>query len=116
MTLHDTIIADASLVFCNPSDFAEEVTYQPYGGGSARPINAVVIREPDGSFGNDEQSELPRLVVNVENSATTGISSGELREGRDKILVAVRSGGTPEPRTITNLLSHDEGMLELECR
>ena len=44
MTLHDMIQADASSVFCNVNDFAEQITYYARLATS-REIYAVVVRE-----------------------------------------------------------------------
>ncbi len=113
MTLHDTIRYDALTVFCNADDFAEPVVYHP-GNGSSRAINAVVIRNQDEAFGNDELTLISNVTVNVKNDVSTGISAEEIDEGQDKIAVTFR--GNVELLTIMAIIGEDEGMLELQCR
>ena len=113
MTLRQTIIADASTVFCNTSDFAESAVYKTTTG--QRSISVVVMRggyEEDANTGQ----ETPVMEVHVTNSATLGITSSELTVGVDSLLFPERIGKTATRRTITRLLGHDEGMLVLECR
>lgn len=115
MTLHDVIQADASAVFCNTDDFAEVVKYYPRTG-TARSVNAIVIREALAVLPEDGDAVIPLFEVHVANTATNGITSDELNLGGDRLEFAVRVGGATTRRTITKLLSHDEGMLVLECR
>jgi hypothetical protein len=115
MSLHDTIQADAETVFCNVNDFAEAVTYYKRNG-LARSINAVVVREALEILPEDGDSVTPLFEVHVANDAATGIASNEINLGGDSIEFAVRVGQPLSRRTITKLISHDEGMLVLECR
>jgi hypothetical protein len=115
MTLHDTIRSDAAQVFCNASDFAESVVYYKRNGLS-RTINAVVQREAFAINPEDGDTITPVFEVHVANDAATGIASNELNIGGDMLTFAVRVGKPAERRSITRLISHDEGMLVLECR
>jgi hypothetical protein len=54
--------------------------------------------------------------VHVANNATTGITSEELDCGGDMVEFAIRVGEPVTRRSIVRLLSHDEGMVVLECR
>lgn len=122
MTLKDSFATDADTVFCNPDDFAESVTYYPhqYYGESARPdrtINAVVIRESITVFGEDGgETVLPIWQVHVVNDSTNGITSDELDLGGDKIGFPPRDNEAAESKSVTRLISHDPGLLVLECR
>lgn len=121
MALRQAIIDDAATVFCNADDFAEAVVYHPHRfyGAEERPprtINAVVMREAIAVIDGDGDTVAPMWEVHVANDATLGISSSELDLGGDKISLAPRVGETPERRSITRLIGHDEGMLILECR
>lgn len=110
MTLQATIISDALTVFCNTDDFAETVLYN-----GTRPISAIVTRDAwvtDGESGK----ETPAFEVQVANNATNGISSSEIKPMKDTITFDVRLGQTATARTIYRIISHDEGMLVLECR
>jgi hypothetical protein len=115
MTLHDMIQADASTVFCNVNDFAEVVTYYARHG-SAREINVQVFRDALGVFAEDGDTVLPTFEIHVKNDSTLGISSEELNLGGDSIEFAMRVGQAKARRSITRLISHDEGMVVLECR
>ena len=119
MTLHDTILADASVVFTSTDDFAEWVVYTPHQKfGQAVPtprsIKAVVIRDQITSLDGDTVS--PVWQVHVANDATLGISSAELDLGGDKITLPPRDGLEAKSRSITQLLIQDHGMLVIECR
>lgn len=113
MTLRDTIVDDALTVFTNPSDFAEPVTYTK-ATGSTRTINAVVIRDQWGSIPGTE-TEAPLIEVHVANDATSGITSSEIVVGQDSLALAVRVGQAATRRFIQRIISHDEGMLVLQC-
>ena len=115
MTLHDTIKADAATVFCNADDFAEPVTYYKRDG-TARVIQAVVLREGYESLAEANDAIVPVLELHVANSATLGISTSELNTGGDLIGVKMRTGQAEQIRAIVRLVSHDEGMLILQCR
>lgn len=108
MTLHDAIIDDAATVFCNADDFAESVVYN-----GTRTINAVVTR--DLWVTSESGMETPSVEVQVANDSTLGISSSEIKPMKDTITLAVRVGQTATARTIQRIISHDEGMLILEC-
>ena len=115
MTLHDMIQSDAATVFCNVNDFAEVVTYYARHG-SAREITVQVFRDALGVLGEDGDTVLPTFEIHCKNDSTLGISSEELNLGGDAIEFAMRVGQSKARRAITRLISHDEGMLVLECR
>lgn len=117
MTLRDMIEADATTVFCNADDFAESVVYLPRGGGANRTFDAVVFREQMALVNEDgSQTIAPVFYVHVPNDSTDGIASEELDVGGDKIRFAVRDGLTVSDRSITQLVTIDNGMLVIECR
>lgn len=115
MTLHDTIIEDGKKVFCNADDFAEQVVYYKRNGRS-RKIKAVVMREALGVLPEDGDVVYPMFEVHVANSEDDGITSDELDLGGDQLEFPTRIGQPKMRRSIMKLLSHDEGMLVLECR
>lgn len=114
MSLSGMIKADSVNVFTSLSDFAEPVVYYKRNGRS-RHINAVVIRESLGVMPEDG-IVYPLFEVHVANSETDGIASDELNLGGDEIEFPDRVGKPKQRRSILKLLSHDEGMLVLECR
>lgn len=119
MTLHQAIEDDAVLVFLQPGDFRETVTYIPHRFfGEAlradREIQAVVIR--DRYIINTDGFRIPIWEVHVYNNSTDGIASDEIDTGGDMIELPPRDGKEAESRTITDIVSQDHGMLVLECR
>lgn len=122
MSLKDAILADASAVFCNTSDFAEVVTYHPhryFGQAESQPrqINAVVVREEIDVFSeSDGDSVLPVFQVHVTNSDTTGVASTEVDLGGDQFEFAGRDGKAAERVSVVKMSEHDNGMLVLVCR
>lgn len=121
MTLADSIANDAPTVFLSTDEFAESVTYKPYTDlgettREDRAIVAVVERESMGVTDGVTVSMAPRWVVHVHNNAATGITGAELIVGRDRISFPPRDGETAVAKTITDLITHDPGMLVLECR
>jgi hypothetical protein len=115
MTLHDTIQSDGLTVFCNAYDFAEPATYltrfcEP------RTIQVVIDRQALAVLTEDGDVITPVFEIHVHNNSTTGIASDELNLGGDALEFATRVGQCPTQHSIVRLLSHDEGMLVLECR
>ena len=115
MALSDMIEQDAKEVFCNPNDFAEAVTYYKENG-KARKINAVVIREAFAILPEDGDTITPVFEIHVANDGVEGILSDEINLGGDQIAFSPRVGKQVEKRTITRLMGHDNGMLQVECR
>lgn len=115
MTLHDVIQSDSVAVFCNQNDFAEPVKYHKRNG-PARAIKAVVVRDEIALYNEDGVTISPVFEVHVANNSTSGISSEEIDLGGDWLSFESRVGKVAARHSITRLISHDEGMLQLECR
>lgn len=115
MTLRATIITDATAVFTATDDFAELVVYRPYQG-TTRQIKAVVIRQLAETISDEENRVVPVFEVHVVNSECSGIGSGEINLGGDRIDIAARVGNIPLPRSIVQIIDQDEGMIVLQCR
>lgn len=109
----DTALADSAEKFTDM--FGETVTYYPAAGGS-REITAVVVRPGDEPLPGTPHGVSENLMVTVENSAVTGISSDEVNTTQDKIELPVRLGNAAEKRLVIDILSQDAGMMELELR
>jgi hypothetical protein len=114
MPLSDLIKSDAVNLFTSLNDFGEPIVYYKRNGRS-RNIQAVVIRESLGLMPEDGVV-YPLFEIHVANSDTDGISSDELNLGGDELEFPDRVGKPKQRRSIMKLLSHDEGMLVLECR
>ena len=112
MGLDDSHLATAWL----PGE-SETVTYRPAGvSANDRSISAVVDRNPVAPVADTPGHLRPNLIVHVLNSATTGISAGELDCGTDILLLAARVGGAAEEMRIARPIEQDAGMLALEVR
>ena len=109
------IQADASTVFCNLSDFAETATYHPRGRQS-RPVRAVIVRDALAIIAEDGDTVTPVSEIHIAATGEFGITSEELDTGGDCIEFEFRIGREKRLRPITRIISHDEGMLVVECR
>ena len=96
------------------TDVGETLTYRPRAGGT-RSITGIIERDPPETLPQSPRGIAESMTIHVVNSATTGISSGEIDTGGDKIDVPVRFGETAKTRTIIGF-EHDAGMLRLEVR
>jgi len=90
--------------------FAESVLYQSGSTGDSRTIQAVVIRD-----GIDEE-ECDRFEVHLVNHETLGVLSSQIKAAIDSIQFSKRVGETASFQTIVRIMSHDEGMIVVECR
>jgi hypothetical protein len=115
MTLKQQILADATTVFLNTTEFAESVAYRSLGAGVPRTISAVVFREALSGSEESGGAVTPLFEVHVANSATTGISSTEIDLGGDTLTFAVRDGLAVSQRRIVAIVTQDEAMLVLQC-
>jgi hypothetical protein len=121
MTEFNAVLADdAANVFL--AEFAEDVTYNPVTPTPANPvrsIRAVVTRQPPQPHPAMGDYVQPKMLIQVANDATLGISSATLDTGGDTITVAYRIGGSTGDYRIAipqGRESHDAGMLLLELR
>ncbi|MBI5147763.1 MAG: hypothetical protein HZA37_01265 [Parcubacteria group bacterium] len=111
MTLKDKLLEDAKNAFLNVEEFAEGVTYAPYGG-SPKGINAVVVRERLEASGPDRGMSLGReCEIFIANDVATGVTS--INKNNDKVSFPVQVGGTPVSWTVVEILGHDEGIWHL---
>lgn len=108
MSFDDDFAADALPDLL--TEHGEAVTYKPNGGGS-RSIDAIVNRNPPAASEAASQGLIApgRMLLTVENDATSGISTDEIDTGGDKVTVALRVGGTATDRPITQLVNDDGG-------
>ncbi len=115
MTLANQIITDATGVFLNESDFAEDIVYKSRDG-RPRHISAIVDRNPPEALAEIENGVAPRLVIMVANDEQDGIASHLWSRG-DQVQVKVRINDPVEWRTIVDILAdHDHGMCKFTVR
>lgn len=94
------------LTRCFSAHFAEEVVYRP-AKGSPRRIKAVV----------DRNLSPESIIIEIDNSAETGIVATEINHQRDIIDVPLTEGGFVSTRYIAlPFPSQDAGRLKLDLR
>jgi len=93
--------------------FGETVVYKPLGGDE-RSIQAIVTRPGLGPVGGGEDGDTELTTINVENDATTGISTAEVDTGGDKVSLPTRIGNAAEDRPIGPIISQDAGRVTYE--
>ena len=78
MTLKNQMATDATSVFLNLDEFAEEITYSP-DGGDAKTISAIVQREEiDREAQHDGTQIIHRATAHIATDATAGVASPSL--------------------------------------
>ena len=85
--------------------FAEDVIYKPVGGGT-REIKAIIDYE---QLDDMAGGMTPRILIDVRNDATYGISTNEVDPGVDKVSLPTEYGGTDKDRLINGIVSQDKG-------
>lgn len=94
-------------------NFGESITYYPNGGG-ARPIQAIVDREPPAIMDAAGNAVVPRFIVRVFNSCRSGIASNEIDTGKDELQFAAKVGEVVGKRhSIGQIISQDSGVLQI---
>ena len=105
------LLDDAKLAFLNASEFAEVISYTPFGG-AAKLLSALIVRERLESKGPDHSISITRgAEIFVANDAVSGVTS--INKNNDKVSFPVQIGGPPVIWTVVEILQHDEGMWHL---
>ena len=90
--------------------FGESITYLPRSGG-ARPITAIIDRDPPAVLDVAGNSLFPLANIRVYNSCRSGISSKELDSGKDEIEMLIRIGDTiPKRVSVMQMTAQDSGV------
>ena len=105
------LLDDAKFAFLNSSEFAEVITYTPYGG-SAKFINSIIVRERLESKGPDHTISLNRgAEIYIANDAALGVTS--INKNNDKVSLPLQVGRSPVIWTVVEILQHDDAMWHL---
>lgn len=118
MSIFDDIMAADAQAVCG-GEFSEAVVYTPSNPSASNPkrtINAVIQRNPPAPLRAAPDYIGPRMIVQVANDATLGISSASLDTGGDTITVAYRIGATPIACKLPHPAAMDAAMLTFELR
>lgn len=107
------LLEDVKFAFLNSSEFAEIITYTPFGS-SARIISAVIVRERLESKGPDHTIALNRGVeFYIANDASLGVIS--INKNNDTVSFPVQIGGSPVTWRVVEILYHDDAIWHLRA-
>jgi len=114
MAFKDQMAADAANIFLNTDEFAESISYTPYGG-AAKTIKAIVTRNrisPD----SQEQGRvlINQVEIQIANDVTNGIAT--VTKGQDTVSLPAFLGGSASTWRIVDILDHDSAMWRLLAR
>jgi hypothetical protein len=111
MTLKSQIPDDARHSFLNPDEFAEEITYTPFGGPPVS-INAVIARKQIEADEQDQGHVLEnQCEVYLANRAASGVLS--VQKGKDTLSFPEQPGGSPVSWFVVDVINKDDGMWRL---
>lgn len=112
MTFKTKADQDAYYVFLNTNEFAESISYTPYGQ-SAKTIKALVTRSPVGPD-NQSRSLIPKdaILIQISTDDTYGVAS--VTKGMDSASLPEREGGTAVDWIVSDIKEKTGGMWTLE--
>lgn len=93
--------------------FGEEelIGYYPGQGDKPRRIKAIVVRNDPSVISEMGGVVGQSIVVTVLDDATEGISATQIDSGRDKVSVALETGGTEQLRSMVFVTSDANGFV-----
>jgi hypothetical protein len=89
--------------------FGDTITYLP-AVGEARVIQAIIERS-EIQFVNIGETPVQSITVRVKDHSVVGIASTEIDTGGDEIDLPLRIGEDPVTRSITRVISTDNGFV-----
>lgn len=99
--------------------FGTSFTYKPYGG-SPRTITGIITTDAlQALAGIDDapsSTALIRVLNDPDNSTYGGIDASAIAEGRDKVTIALKNGGSLVDVAIVKLLNDDAGVTSFAAR
>ena len=114
MGLLDDVLASDAQFIVDTDGFGESIVYTPRGG-SARTVNAIVVRRIPGQLDEAPSESLAEdIEVHIRNHDTEGVTRVNL--GGDMVTLARRIGETPVELQVYQIIDHDTGMWHLRCR
>lgn len=114
MTLKSQMLTDASSVFLNSDEFAENIQYQPYGG-SVRNIRAIIVNEGKEPRGEDVSRTFEEVMeIFVSKDSTQGV--GTVTAGYDIVWLPASVPGRTNRYYVSAIKSVDTGMWHLELK
>jgi hypothetical protein len=111
MTLKTKMAADTLQTFLNTNEFAEDITYVPYGGTN-KSIKAVLIRRGLDPAGEDTGRIMHNQVeIMIARDINYGMTS--IKKGQDKVILPANIGGDDDIWLVVDILGQDDGMWHL---
>lgn len=110
MNFQEQITKDARAFI---TDFGEPIIYNVHNDGS-KTIYGVVERNPLARLAEAAEGLVQNIEVYILNDSANGITA--INVGKDSVTLSVRYGGTPEKRTITQVVEGDAGLWRLRVR
>lgn len=90
--------------------FGESIVYYA-SGSSGRPVNAIVVRDPNAILAEIGEALTGAMIIRVSNSLIDGINALTIDTGTDRVEVAMIADGDKELRSIVRVLSDANGFL-----
>jgi len=104
---------DAATVFLNTDEFSEPVTYTPHNG-SAKTINAVIVREQL-QPGQEDAGRILRDQYEIYISTDADDGVAVVTKGKDTVQFPKIPGGTDSTWVVLDILGADDGMWRLSA-
>jgi hypothetical protein len=90
--------------------FGESIVYHA-SGASGRPVDAIVVRDPNAILAEIGEALTGAMIVRVSNGNTGGISATTIDTGTDRVEIALIADGEKEMRSIVRVLSDSNGFV-----
>lgn len=111
MTFKTKLDTDVANKFLNTDEFAELITYTPYGGVE-KSIKAIVTRKRLDPDSQDQGRLLSNQVeICIANDSAYGVTT--INKGQDKISLPAVIGGSNSDWLIIDIVDHDSAMWRL---
>ena len=102
---------DAKAIFLNTGEFSETITYIPHNG-SAKTINAIIVREQL-QPGQEDAGRILRDQYEIYISTDADDGVAVVTKGQDAVQFPKIPGGTNSTWMVLDILGVDDGMYHL---
>ncbi|MEI8350091.1 MAG: hypothetical protein WCI77_08045 [Candidatus Omnitrophota bacterium] len=110
-TFKEILDNDVKNVFLNTNEFAESITFTPYGG-TAKSIKAIVQRSRlDPASEDTGRSLLNQAEIFIANDSVEGVTS--INKGQDKVSLPATIGGSSSNWLVVDIIDHDSAIWHL---
>jgi hypothetical protein len=114
MSFKDQMAKDMAVTVLNTNEFAEVITYTPYGG-TAKQIAAQVERRRISPASEDSgRTLIGQVEIYIANNESRGVTA--VNKGRDTVIFPETLGGPDIEFVVVDILEQDQGMWHLLLR